>query len=306
MTVSNKNIQVSDPTQVITELGLDGYVFNKVQNLSSVGNDFNRYHIEATNSEGTVYPLAKTKTVSANFNLLQPTDIQEVVNLLVQNNEGLEVVTANNYNHGGKVEIQFQLPEEYTIYSEVQGIGEIRPTLFSVFPVWGAVKFITATFQLYCSNQIPSLADDPLNQFIVLEHRKDILTQVKEQVLAFNSLHDLMRSQVEFLESLANVEADDEDFKEFITLVMGLDYEKVAEGKSKKFKKLSELYLDAPNAAPGTLLGCLNSVTRYYAERPYKKNLMLSNLPSSPSYMKTRYALELCKNVSKFGWEYLG
>jgi hypothetical protein len=304
MTVLNKNINVQDPSTIIRDLGLQDTLFRKIVNLGSDGAEFNRYHIESEDAFG--YKNKFNKTVSKSFKLLQPSDIQEVVNILVENNEGLEVVTANCNNYGEKIDIQFQLPEEYTIISNVQGIGEVRPTLYSVFPVWGSVKFITATFQLFCSNQIPSLAGDPLNQFVILQHRKDILTQVKEQVLAFDNLHDLMKSQVEFLESLAKVEADDEDFHEFITQIFNLDKEKVAEGKSKKYKRLQEIYTDAPNAAPGTLLGCLNTITRYYAEKPYKKSIMLSNLPSSPSYLTTQSAVALCKQIERLGWEYLG
>jgi glutamine synthetase len=50
MALLNKNIEVTDPTQVITELGLEDTTFQKVKNLSSNGNDFNRYHIEAVNA----------------------------------------------------------------------------------------------------------------------------------------------------------------------------------------------------------------------------------------------------------------
>ena len=302
MPVLNKGINVTDYASVIKDLGLFNIKFQKVNDLASNKSEFNRYHLEAYDGN-SVYPLAKTRTVSDKFKLLQTQDIQNAINLVVENNNGIEVVYANQYNHGELVEIQLSLTNS-KFSSKIPAIGDIEPSIFMLLPVYGSVKIVTATMQLFCSNQIPSLANDPMNQFISINHTKDIYKDLQNSILNLSNLEHSMKEQISKLESFSSVEADDEDFEKFAVEVFDLDTGKLE--KSKTYKKLRQIYEEAPNSQPGTLLGCLNSVTRYYAERPYKKNPNLSNLPSSPAYKKSKLALELCSNINRLGWEYLG
>lgn len=301
MALLNKGILVNDYTTVINDLGLSDFHFQKVNNPSSNHKDFNRYHLEACYNK-SIYPLAKTRSVTDKFIPLQPKDIQNAINLVVENNPGIEVVYANQYNYGERVEVQLSLINS-KFSSNIEGIGDLEPSIFMLFPVYGSVKIVTSTMQLFCSNQIPSLANDPINQFISINHTKNIYEDLKQSILSLNDLENAMRNQIEKLEVFSSVEADDEDFEKFIVEVFNLDKSKLE--KSKTMKKLRRIYEEAPNAQPGTLLGCLNSVTRYFSEKPYKKDVNLSNLPSSPAYKTSKFALELCSNINRLGWEYL-
>lgn len=314
MTILNKTINVQNPKTIIRDLGLGDYKFQKVENLSSDGKRINRFHVEAVNGISK-YPLDKNKTVDEGFVLTQPNEIQEIVNILVEKNPGLRLITANNCNHGRQIDIQLSFPEEYIIKSDIDGIRDVIPTLFMTFNVHSVVKFIFSTVQLFCSNQIPTLKNDPLNKLIELNKRKSVLEQIYEQSFTFDKLHELMKNKVEELESFSSIPCSDENFENYAEYIYDFNYNK--EGKlTKKSNELKErlnhIYYNAPNALPGTLLGSFNAVTNECATRKYKTDSWLSKLPTSKPYYTTQKALRVCKEIKRleqaqsgYGWSLL-
>lgn len=293
-----------DVDNLLDGLQLTGVTYRKEETYLSNGEPRGEYQIEAVGTEEGIVPLVTGKAVKERFTLLQPEVIERVArNLLsaeAEDGTRLELVKAVCSNYGERVDLQFTFGKEY--YSETTGLGKIQPHIYVTIPVWGSIRFALTMVQLYCTNQIPSLVSDPLTEVVVLYHNERITDNVEKVALDLTKVVHSIESQIDMLEQLASYDISNQQFDELVCFLFDVNFMK--KSKSLIYKRLLDCYSNAPNAAPGCLLGFLNAVTRYYQVKPYRQsNYTLASLPHNEGYNMSRSCFKLCNKILKHGYE---
>lgn len=263
--------------------------------------DANRYRIEKEGEdEGRV--LCVHRAVSRNFKPFKNSTLLHIGNTIFNQKE-FTLTQASVINHGEKIIVKARLNNIENFRSDTRGIGDLEPSLAFIVPVAGTINIALTTEQLFCSNQIPFLRSNPLNRFFSLDHRNDLEEKATELRTKFNNISEVFLSQLQQLERYATLPLSDEGLLDFYAMWSGCPGDVDFREFKPKMSALLEQYYDyAPNAAPGTLLGALNSVTHYLAMKKYRSDHTKSfaQLPTSPQYNQARKALKLINTASHY------
>ena len=261
----------------------------------------NRYRIEKYGEdEGRV--LCVHRAVSSTFKPCKNTMLLELGKAIFDQDE-FTLTQASLINHGEKIIIRARLNNIQNFSSDTCGIGDLEPSLNFIVPVAGTISIALTTVQLFCSNQIPVLRSNPLNQFFSMNHRTDLEEKIHEVTTKFGDIREVFLSQLKDLERYAESPLSDEGLLDFYSVWAGCPSDvDFTEYRPKMAATLQSYYDHAPNAAPGTLIGALNSVTHYLAMKKYRSNhtKAFSQLPSSPQYNQARKALKLIHAASHY------
>lgn len=260
----------------------------------------NRYRIERSDSRKV---LENSRAVSKEFKILSNKKILEIGNRLLENNENLELVSASLKNYGENIFLNFKIKdfEVDNSLEQIVGIGKVEPNITLNLPVIGGLQFIVTAVQLFCTNQVVGLSNNPLTSFVSIKHDKEIENKIDEVLLNYKNIEKHFNDILNKLSVFKEFNLSDEDYKNYLNVLFKV--EDIEKNKPRLFKSLADKYVTAPNSCPGTLLGALNSVTNHIATNSYRSQELkhFSQLPTSTSYNLSKNAFKLANKLSLVG-----
>ena len=257
----------------------------------------NRFRIERSDTRQVLCPR---RAFNEKFVPFTNERILRLGSAIFDSNPNLSVTSAASTDFGEKLLIKAKVTDK-DLVSSVVGIGKVEPSLILVFNMASSMAKVAFTYkQLFCDNQIPSLAKDPLSKVLELDSKAtDTLLIENSGKLAYY-INDNVRVMMAFLEMLGKTLVTTRSIITLFSLAFNIpDIEKE---RPKLANVLLDYYESAPNAAPGTLLGGLNAITYYFVQYDYttRRVARMASLPNSGQNAKVKKAMKIICEASKF------
>lgn len=257
----------------------------------------NRFRIERNDDHRVLCPR---RAFNEKFVPFSNERILRLGSAIFDGNPGLRIIDSASTNFGEKLVITAKV-ERFNLTSAVNGVGDIEPSMIMMFNMASPMAKIAFSYkQLFCDNQIPSLASDPLSKILELDSKTtdDLLIENAGKLSGYITANvDLMLYTLELLgRTLINTRS----IISLFSLTFGIF--DIENERPKLAESLLNYYSEAPNAAPGTLLGGLNAITHYFAQFDHKtkRTARMSGLPTSGQNAKVKKAMRLVCEASKF------
>lgn len=255
-----------------------------------------RYRIERTDDHRILYPR---RAFNEKFVPFTNERISLLGTAIFDDNSTLNVKEVVSTGYGEKLLVKAKI--DIDLDSEVKGVGKIEPSLIMVFNAASPTAKLAFTYkQLFCDNQIPSLASDPLARVLELDNKAtdELLIQNCGKLRGYidANVHTMLNTLVTLGKTLVTTRS----IITLFSLTFGV-YDIESE-RPKLVETLLDHYDNAPNAAPGTLLGGINAITHYFVQYDHKTQRLarMATLPTSTQNAKVKKAMKIVCEASKF------
>ena len=253
-----------------------------------------RYRIERNDTNRVLYPK---KAFGENFYPMPNEGIYNVCNAIFQKNTNIKLTQAISDNYGETLQVLGRV-SDVNCYSAAKGIGDIQAYIILQFNVSAKYPKLALSYnQITCTNQLPSLRNDPLSKVLDIKN----MTSISSHVGKLNQyVIKEVQSMLDLLNVLAEITISTKSAITLFSLAFGIH--DIENEKPKLYDILMDKYDTADNASPGYLLGAINAVTNYFVDYEYKDNYSrtIANYPNSPASRIPKKALKICKDAIKF------
>ena len=257
----------------------------------------NRYRIERTDNHKILCPR---RAFNEKFVPFTNERIKTLGGAIFDNNPNLDIRDIASTNHGEKLVVKATVVN-MDLDSKVTGVGKIEPSLILAFNMASPVAKLAFSYkQLFCDNQIPSLTSDPLAKVLELDAKATDALVIENCGKLGKYIENNVETMLHVLELLGGTLVTTRSIITLFSLTFGI-YD-IENERPKLTEQLLEYYSEAPNAAPGTLLGGLNAITHYMAQFDHKTRRLarMATLPTSGQNAKVKKAMKIVCEASKF------
>ncbi len=247
-----------------------------------------RYRIERDDSNKVLFPR---RAFPESFKLFTNDRIFLIGDALFTHNPDLIITDAISSNYGEDLQIKAKFSKKY--HSQVKGIGEIEPSVILQFNLSKSNATLAFSYkQLLCENQIPSLRYDPISKVFGLKSSASDEAIISSCYMLKEYANTTVEEMLFRLERLGNTLITTQSAITLFSLVFRNPYIDIE--KPKLCDELLELYFNAKNAAPNTLLGAVNALTNYFAHLDYDSNYnrVASYFPNNSNMSKIKKAMK--------------